>query len=609
MAERIPLIIFDGKCSFCRRSVERARSITGSFVDYEPYQQAASRFPQVDPAAFGRAVHLIEQDGRISRGAEAVFRALNLGHRYPLLLWLYRYLPGFAAVTEAAYRLVATHRETADRIDMLLIGPGEQQPSYLLTRQIFLRLLGLIYLFAFVSLGSQIDGLIGSQGILPIRSFLGAIQSAAVNHPYLQFPTLCWLDSSDHFLHILCTGGAAASLLLVAGIAQLPALIVLFAFYLSLVVAGQDFLGFQWDYLLLEAGFLAIFFAPARPWSWRLRREAEPSRVILLLLRWLLFRLMFMSGVVKLASGDASWRSWTALRFHYMTQPLPTWVSWYFFQAPAWFQTLSCGVVFLSELVIPFLYFGPRRIRLVAFWATILFQLLIAATGNYGFFNLLTIVLCCTLPDDRFWRWLLRRVPQPRTILPPPRWRGWITLPICAILLSLTIPICIEAFGISIPLASSFDELASYVEPFGIANGYGLFRVMSTTRPEIIVQGSDDGLNWKPYDFNWKPGDIYRRPEFMMPHMPRLDWQMWFPFFPADAGSNPWFVSFLQRLQEGSPPVLKLLQGNPFPDHPPKFIRAVLYDYQMTDFATRRSTGAWWKRKEMGIYYQPLYEP
>jgi hypothetical protein len=316
-----------------------------------------------------------------------------------------------------------------------------------------------------------------------------------------------------------------------------------------------------------------------------------------------------MSGVVKLASRDPSWRSWTALRFHYMTQPLPTWVSWYFFQLPTWFQTISCGVVFLAELVIPFLCFGPRRIRLVAFWATIFFQLLIAATGNYGFFNLLTIVLCCTLPDDRFWRWLLRRAAQPRTVFPPPRWRAWITLPISAILLSLTIPICIEAFGISIPLPSPLATLANYVEPFGIANGYGLFRVMSTERPEIIVEGSDDGVNWKPYDFKWKPGDIYRRPEFMMPHMPRLDWQMWFPFFPADAASNPWFVSFLQRLQEGSPPVLKLLQGNPFPEHPPKFIRAVLYDYQMTDFATRRSTGAWWKRKEMGIYYQPLYEP
>jgi predicted DCC family thiol-disulfide oxidoreductase YuxK len=608
MAERLPLVVFDGQCSFCRRWVERAKSITGQFVDYEPFQQAAPRFPQIDPAAFGRAVHLIEPDGRISRGAQAVFRTLKLGHRYPWLLRFYEFIPGFAAISEAAYRLVATHREATDRVDMLLIGPGEQQPSYLLTRQIFLRLLGLIYLMAFLSLWPQIDGLIGSRGILPINSFLNAIQAAIGKGEYWQFPTLCWFNPSDHFLHILCVGGAIASLLLIAGIAQLPALVILFTFYLSLAVAGQDFLEFQWDYLLVEAGFLAIFFAPARLFSWRLNREAEPSRLILLLLCWLLFRLTFMSGVVKLASGDPTWRNFTALRFHFMTQPLPPWTAWYFNQSPAWFQTLSCGIVFFAELAIPLLIFGPRRIRLIAFWGTIIFQLLIAGTGNYGFFNLLTIVLCCVLPDDTFWRWLLRRPPPPRTISAPPRWRGWITLPISAVLLSLTIPICIEAFGVSVPRPWPVTMLATYVEPFRIANGYGLFPVMTTTRPEIIIEGSDDNVTWKPYAFKWKPGDINRRPEFTTPHMPRLDWQMWFAAL-GDVNSNPWIFSFLHRLQEGSKPVLDLLQTNPFPDHPPKYIRAVLYDYQMTDFPTRRSTGAWWRRRPLGIYYQPPSEP
>jgi lipase maturation factor 1 len=608
MAERLPLVVYDGQCSFCRRSVERAKSITGSFVDYEPYQEAAPRFPQIDPAAFGRAVHLIEPDGRISRGAQAVFRALKLGGRYPWLLRLYNYIPGFAGISEAAYRLVATHRETADRVDMLLIGPGTEQPSYLLTRQIFLRLLGLIYLAAFVSLWPQIDGLIGSRGILPIQSLLNAIRLALGSRQFWQFPTLCWFNASDGFLHFLCAGGAAAALLLVAGIAQLPALVILLAFYLSLVVAGQDFLEFQWDSLLVEAGFLAIFLAPARLWSWRLRREAEPSRAILWLLRWLLFRLTFMSGVVKLTSGDPTWRNLTALQFHYMTQPLPPWTAWYFFQLPAWFQTFSCAVVFFAELVVPLLFFGPRRIRLIAFWATITFQLLIAGTGNYGFFNLLTIVLCCVLPDDAFWRWLLRRPAPPRTISAPPRWRGWITIPISAVLLSLTIPICIEAFGVSVPLPFPLTTLATYVEPFRIANGYGLFAVMTTQRAEIIIEGSDDGLIWKSYAFKWKPGDVNRRPEFTTPHMPRLDWQMWFAAL-GDVYSSPWIVPFLHRVQEGSEPVLQLLQSNPFPDHPPRFIRAVIYDYQMTDFATHRSTGAWWKRREIGLYYEPSSEP
>ena len=254
-----------------------------------------------------------------------------------------------------------------------------------------------------------------------------------------------------------------------------------------------------------------------------------------------------------------------------MTQPLPTWTSWYFNQLPDWFQTLSCGVVYFSELLIPFLIFGPRRVRLIAFWATIIFQSLIAATGNYGFFNLLTIVLCCVLPDDAFWRWFLRLPAPPRTISQPPRWR-------------LDNPSNFRRSFIphdpymhrglrrihSLPVP--FDvALAAYVEPFRIANGYGLFRVM-TTQParDHCRRKRRRPIDWKPYAFKWKPGDLDRRPEFMIPHMPRLDWQMWFAAL-GDADSNPWFILFLQRLQEGSKPVLDLLQTNPFPDHPPKY--------------------------------------
>jgi lipase maturation factor 1 len=599
-----PLIIFDGQCSFCRRWVERARSIIGSHIDFEPFQTAAPRFPQIDPAAFGRAVHLVEPDGRVSRAAAAVYRALQLGNRYPALAIFYKYIPGFSAISEAAYKLIAAHRETADGIDMLLIGTAEQQPSYLLTRQIFLRLLGVIYFIAFVSLWHQIDGLIGSRGILPIHSYLSEIQSVFGTERFWFYPTLCWLNSSDHFLHFLCAGGVVASLLLITGIAQIPVLITLFAFYLSLVIAGQDFLGFQWDALLLESGFLAIFFAPAKLFSWRLSQETEPSRAVLLLLRWLLSRLIFLSGVVKLASRDSSWRNWTALRFHYMTQPLPTWTSWYFFQLPPWFQTLSCGVVFAAELVIPFLFFAPRRIRLIAFWATIGFQLLIAATGNYGFFNLLTIALCCTLPDDSFWKSLFRRRAQRTTIPAPPRWRAWITLPLSAILLSLTIPICINTFGFEISLPYPINTIPNYLAPFRVVSGYGLFAVMTTTRPEIIIEGSDDHQTWKEYPFKWKPGDVNRSPAFATPYMPRLDWQMWFAA-QGDPLDNPWIIPFLQRIREGSEPVLQLLQFNPFPTHPPKYIRAILYDYQMTDFPTRHKTSAWWTRRQLGLYYEP----
>jgi predicted DCC family thiol-disulfide oxidoreductase YuxK len=603
-----PVLIYDGQCPFCCRWIERWKSITAGALDFEPYQQAAHRFPQIDPGAFGKAVHLVERDGRISRGAQAVSRALALAGRHRWLRFFYEKVPGFASVAETAYATVAAHRAAADRLDLLLIGPGTQPASYRLTRQLFLRLLGIVYLIAFVSLWVQIDGLIGSRGILPIQTFLHELQSVIGNERYWEFPTLCWFNAGDGFLHFLCAGGVAASLLLVAGVAQLPALAVLFTFYLSLTVAGQNFLSFQWDALLLEAGFLAIFFAPVRPWPRRTRQASEPSRAILWLLRWLLFRVMFMSGVVKLASGDPTWRNLTALRFHYLTQPLPTWTSWYFHQLPASFQTFSCGVVFFAELVIPFLIFAPRRIRLIAFWAIILFQLLIAGTGNYGFFNILTIVLCCTLPDDAFWRWLLRRPPFAPPVVSPPRWRAALTVPLAIVLLAVTVPICVDAFGVPISWPSPILDLENSLSPFRMANGYGLFAIMTTRRPEIIIEGSDDGQTWKPYTFKWKAGELTRRPEFTTPHMPRLDWQMWFAAL-GDAPNNPWIELFLGRLLEGSPPVLRLLENNPFPDHPPHEVRAVLYDYQFTDFPTRHATGAWWHRDLIGIYCQLSRQP
>jgi predicted DCC family thiol-disulfide oxidoreductase YuxK len=623
-----PLIIFDGRCAFCRRWVERAKSITGSHVDYEPYQEAAARFPQINPAAFGRAVHLIEPGGQVSRGAEAVFRALKIGGRYPLLTSFYEVVPGFAGVTEAMYRAVAGHREIADRIDLLLIGPQTQQSSYLLTRQIFLRLLGLIYLFAFVSLWLQIDGLIGSRGILPVGWYLRAISSALGHERYWQFPTLCWFNSSDAFLHFLCAGGTAAAVCLMAGVWELTALVVLFAFYLSLAVAGQDFLEFQWDSLLLEAGFLAIFLAPRNLWSWRLARQAEPSRLIVWMMRWLLFRLTFMSGVVKLTSGDVAWHGWKALRYHYMTQPLPTWTSWYMHQCAPWFQTFSCGVVFAAELIVPFLMLGPRRVRLVAFWAAIFFQFLIAATGNYGFFNLLVLVLCLPMIEDAsaFWKWvpggkwLVRRAsPHGNPAAAPRRGAGpdegalarpgWILAPIAIFLVFLSVMAARRSFLPEAEPPTRLEATANYFAPFQIANSYGLFAIMTTDRPEIIVSGSDDGVHWTEYPFKYKPGDVRRRPRFCTPWMPRLDWRMWFMALDDEqAGPNGWdgtvLELFLRRLLHASPSVVGLLADNPFPGHPPKFVRADLFQYRFTTVAEKRATGDWWHRE----FQSPIIE-
>jgi lipase maturation factor 1 len=511
---------------------------------------------------------------------------------------------------------------------------------YLLTRWLFLRLLGVIYFIVFVSLWVQLSGLIGSQGILPAADFLQAVHAQIESESYYLLPTLFWLNASDNFLHIICGSGAFLSLLLIASIAPGPVLLLLWAFYLSLTVVGQDFLGFQWDNLLLETGFLAIFFAPWQLWS-KLSHEASPSLAMLWLLRWLLFKLMFSSGAVKLLSGDPTWHDLTALNFHYETQPLPTWTSWYIHQLPEGFQKTSVLFMFAVELVVPFLIFAPRRLRFIACAALIALQLLIILTGNYAFFNWLAITLCLPLLDDTFLRRLIpaRFVPQfdqqsatdslPSAAsktdpaiapsLPPPSAEeskishfSSLISPVEAGRKYLLMALAIIIFLLSsaqmarmvVPLPRAVQQALAWVAPFRTINNYGLFAVMTTTRPEIIIEGSNDGETWLAYEFKWKPGDPQRRPRFVAPHQPRLDWQMWFAAL-STYENNPWLINFMIRLLEGSPEVLALLEHNPFPNAPPRYIRAMLYLYRFTNFTTAQPDGAWWQR-ELRLRYAPV---
>jgi lipase maturation factor 1 len=598
------LLIFDGDCSFCRRWVNRWRCGGAEEVDCEPFQSAADRFPQIPREAFGKAVHLIEPNGEVYRGATAAFAALAHSGRLRGLFWLDRHVPPFAWAMRGAYRLVANHRDAADRIEWLFSGRRDEPPSYVVSSSLFLRGLGLIYLIAFWSLWVQIDGLVGSHGILPISSYLQAAADQLGSGKYAMLPTLCWFDSSDASLHFLCGGGVILSCLLILGIAPIPVLILLWAAYLSLVVAGQDFLSFQWDCLLLEAGFISIFFAPWRLWA-RTKNEHAPPWIGRFLLKWLLFRVMFWSGVLKLASGDPNWRAWTALQFHYQTQPIPTWTSWYFHHASPWFQHFSVGVMYFAEVILPPFYFAPRRLRLTAMIGTVIFQLLIAASGNYGFFNLLTIVLCILLADDSCWpRWMRRGLTETRWRSPRwwRRWPVWITAPLAAGIVAITLMQGADAVGWNINWPAPLRSVQTAIDPFRTINSYGLFRVMTTQRLEIVIEGSDDGETWREYQFKYKPGDVDRAPVFTTPHMPRLDWQMWFAAL-GDAQSNPWFENFMVCLLQGSPPVIDLLAYDPFPAHPPRYLRAVLYDYRFTSAAVRRRTGAWWTRDRLGLYF------
>jgi hypothetical protein len=434
---------------------------------------------------------------------------------------------------------------------------------------LFRKLLGAIYAMAFGSLALQIVGLIGSNGILPAAAYLARVATVLGPSRYWRFPTVFWLHSSDLALKLVCWAGVLFAILVMAGILERPALAACYALYLSVATVGQDFLSFQWDALLLEAGFLAIFLGL--------------SPVIVWMFRWLLFRLMLLSGAVKLLSGDPAWRTLTALSFHYQTQPLPTPIAWYMQQLPGWFQQASVVVMFVIELGAPFLLFCPRKIRLWAGAAIVFLQVMILLTGNYTFFNLLAIAFCVLLFDDS---------PLAR---PTGRLSDSIAWGVAAVVLLISgSQLFGEFFGVT-------PYPARVAPQFYVANTYGLFAVMTTVRHEIAVEGSADGTNWREYPFRYKPGDVDRPPRWVAPHQPRLDWQMWFAAL-GTYRDNPWFVTFVYRLLEGSPQVLSLLGPNPFPSAPPRYIRARVYEYTFTDWPTRRATGAWWKREPAESY-------
>jgi predicted DCC family thiol-disulfide oxidoreductase YuxK len=598
-----PLGIFDGDCGFCRAWIARWRAETAPNVDYAPSQEVGERFPEIPKDVFRHAFVLVLPDGRAFRGAEAVFATLAQKPGGGRLSAAYARVPGFAALAEGAYRIIASHRTLGAAVTRWLWGSTVEKPTYLAASALFLRLLGLCYLAAFVSFWVQADGLVGSDGILPFARYLDWVRGQTGNERFWLLPTLSWLSPTDHFLHVLSGAGVIASVFLVLGWLPVPSSLAAWVLYLSVAIDGQVFLEFQWDYLLLETGFLAIWLAP--PLRRRFGAGLASPTISRWLLRWLLFRLMFSSGWVKLASGDATWRGLTALRYHYETQPLPPWTAWFLHQMPPWFQTVSALFLFFVELVVPFLFFAPRRLRTFAFRMTILLQVLIAATGNYAFFNALAITLAVLLVDDQSLpeRWTL---PAAASALPAGKWSRAVLVPVGAVVIvASTVEFAASLHrGLSLP-----EPAVAVMRDLGAIrsfNGYGLFMVMTTERPEIVIEGSRDATNWLPYEFRYKPGDPVRRPRFVEPHQPRLDWQMWFAAL-GGFDQNLWVRSLLGRLLEGSPAVTGLLAKNPFAGNPPRYIRAVLYDYRFTDASERRRTGAWWRRRELGLFC-PVFE-
>jgi predicted DCC family thiol-disulfide oxidoreductase YuxK len=582
--------VYDADCAFCVYWARYWQKLTGDSVDYRPYQEVAAQHPEIPIADFQRGVQYLWPDGRRAGNAEASFLTLSHAPGKGFWLTLYKRLPGFAALAEWVYAFIAAHRSAFYRPSLMLWGKEHEPPRYELASFLFLRLFGLIYLSAFVSFGVQAVGLIGSQGILPVSELVDAIGSRAGAVRFYVMPMLFWINDSDLAIQSVCWAGAGLSLLLVFNVLPRVCLGVLFVLYLSLLYAGQTFMSFQWDTFLLEAGFLALLLSfSQRPGIW--------------LLRWLLFRFMFMSGMVKLLSGDPNWWNLSALSYHFFTQPLPTPLAWYAAQLPASMLRFGTGALFFIELLLPFVIFCPRRLRFGAAIGILLLQSCISVTGNYNWFNLQTMLLCLLLFDDAAIQKILPRalvrVVSARQA-PPATKRVSRLVAVTGVLLVFCSVVEMDArFGGTPPaFARAVDQL---IEPLRLVSSYGLFSVMTTERNEIVIEGSRDGVEWREYAFRYKPGDVNRRPPWNIPHQPRLDWQMWFASL-DDPRRLPWFQRFLERLLKNEPTVTALLEKNPFPDAPPQYIRAQFYSYTFTH-SQDKAKGVWWQRRLLGLYF------
>jgi len=462
--------------------------------------------------------------------------------------------------------------------------------------------------------------MIGPFGILPAVDYLQAVSGQLHSERFWFAPTLFWFGSSDRALMLVCWIGAIASLLVVFNVWPRAALLVSFVCFLSFVSTAQVFSEYQSDGMLLEAGFVSLFFAPPGFWP-GLGRTNAPSRASLYLLRWEWFRIYFESGVAKMASGDQSWRNFTAMDDYYQNGPLPTWIGWYAQHLPYWFHASTVFLTLAVELVLVWMVFLPRRFRIACFLIVTPFEIGIILTANYAFLNYIVLMLGFLLLDDRFIEWLVpEKVRQlvDTTRLQPgngeseassTKWRivwqkrlapvRWSIAGICLglIFYSTTAQLLWELTP-SVPLPQTPVEM---LDPFRIANRYGLFAVMTHARYEIEFQGSTDGKTWTPYPFRYKPQDINQAPGIYAPYQPRFEWNLWF----ASLGTwqeYRWVIWTEERLLQDQPDVLALFAKNPFAGMPPREVRSVISQYWFTDMKTKRETGAWWRRESLGEY-------
>ncbi len=608
----MPILLYDGDCGFCLYWIEQLKKLVGDKIDCKPYQSVLSSgtwngFTREDCR---RSIKLYEPStGKAYEAAHAAFKALSYNPKLGLALWLYEKLPGFKYISEFIYALVAILRPLLSKLGSSL----NNKTSI----DIFIRGIGLCYLLSFASLLPQIEALFGPRGIMPIPW-------TTIGYDWVT------TERAVPVLISICVFGMVTGLAVIFRLWTSLNLAIAFILYHFLVSFGSPFMSFQWDALLIETGFLTILLS-----FFTKQRYNLAANICYGLLLVVLFKLMFLSGIVKLASHDQSWSSFTALNYHYYTQPIPNPLSYFVHQLPAFMDSLACLVMFGIELILPFFIFlgGDlesrsrfSRVRAIlrhsAAAGFIALQLMIIATGNYCYFNILTILLSILIidrkndPDGSFFRFVPRVQNTGCSIntTEPFKLSTLIFTPALIVIASLLLFYINLIFInrpvtnlLKVPLVFDVKNDSPLLAPLNLifrnhlASPYGLFAVMTKQRREIIIQGSNDTKSWLDYEFCYKPGDLYRLPPQVAPHQPRLDWQMWFAAL-SPWQQNIWFVNLCMRLLEGEPSVSRLLAYNPYAARPPKYIRAISYDYKFTSLSELKETGTYWKRSEPRLY-------
>ena len=461
--------------------------------------------------------------------------------------------------------------------------------GYWLSRLVFQRGLALIYLIAFLSAANQFRALLGEHGLLPVPAHVR-------RRSFRETPSIFHLHYSDRFFAAVAWFGALVSAGLLVGLgdglplwAHMAVWAVLWALYVSIVNVGQTWYSFGWETLLCEVGFLAIFLGPA---------SVEPPLLILLALRWVLFRLEFGAGLIKIR-GDQCWRDLSCLHYHHETQPMPNPLSWFFHRLPGPVHRVEVAANHVTQLAIPFLLFLPQPVAGLAAAVVVITQLWLVLSGNFSWLNALTIVLALSILGDGLISRVLPMVP-PDILAPSPRWHQIVVVMVSALIVVLS-------YGPAHNLLSRRQLMNYSFEPLHLVNTYGAFGNITRVRREIIIEGTSDpdagpDAEWRAYEFKGKPGDVRRRPPQVAPYHLRLDWLMWFAAL-SPAYARSWFGPFIDRLLENDRATLRLLRHNPFPDEPPVYVRALLYRYEFTDRRERREMGAWWRRTLVGEFH------